>query len=114
MPDFTIPQGDLRPAITQTLTDANGPINLTSAAGVAFRATRADGYTFGGACSVTSPAMGVVAYVPQAGVPAVGETPATPGDTDEPGIYQCEFVIEWSEGVYQTVPNHRVATLEIR
>lgn len=103
MADFTIGQGDRRPVLTATLTQAGEPLDLTGASGVVFRGVLQDGTTaFTGSCTVTSAADGEVSYTWGA------------NDTATAGLYLCEFVITWSTGVTQTIPTHRQATLLVK
>jgi hypothetical protein len=102
MADFSIGQGDRRPILTATLTQAGEPLNLTGASGVVFRGRLQDGTTaFTGSCTITGASTGDVSYTWGA------------SDTATPGLYICEFVITWSTGVTQAIPTHRRATLLI-
>ena len=111
MADFSIGQGDQRPVLTATLTQAGEPLDLTSAVSVAFRGRLQDGTTaFSGTCTITGASTGDVSYT--WGV----------NDTAVPGTYIIEFVVTWVAAVVgppavaakvQTIPTHRRATLLI-
>lgn len=92
MADFAIKRGDRRPIMEMTLTDEDGPINLTGAVSVLllmkFGATLVSG-----ACNVISPTTGEITYTWAAG------NTATVGD------YDAEIEITWATGIVETVPN---------
>lgn len=103
MADFYIGQGARRPVLGATLTDANGPVNLTSASSITFRGRLMDGTTtFSGSAVADAPAAGHVTYSWGA------------NDTATPGTYMVEFSVTWSTGITQTFPTDRVMTLEVR
>lgn len=101
MPDFTIKEGDLLPPIEATLSDRDGPINLTGAT-VELVAENDDRTTTitGAAAIVGDPTAGAVRYDPVA------------GETDVPGYYDLEFKVT-KGGKPIHVPNDRYFRLLI-
>jgi hypothetical protein len=99
MADFTIKRGDRRPILEATLTDEDGPIDLTSAASVKLL-LKSGATTVDGACVVVSAVAGTVSYT-------WGAT-----DTLIVGAYDAEFEITWSTGIVETVPNDSYFSVE--
>lgn len=96
--DRTIKAGDTWPPFTDTLTDKDGPIDLTNADTVSFALVPVEGGTaYSGAATVTDAETGAVEYLPP------------PEQTSTPGLYRCGWVIDWGKDVgkdrIQTVPN---------
>lgn len=89
---FTIKQHDNYPDLVLTLSDQNGPINLTSATGVKL-ILKFGTTSIIGAMTKTDAANGVVTYT-------WGE-----GSTDLAGTYRGEVEITWATGKIETVPN---------
>ena len=90
-------QGDTRPAIVCTITDdtTNAPVNITGATIVLkFRAAGATTLTTTVTGAITSGPNGVVAFYP-ASAPAMLQ--------GEPGDYEGEIEITFSDGQIQTV-----------
>lgn len=89
----TVKQYDTYPPLSATLTDSNGPINLSTATSVEFvmvgnkTATKVTG-----ACAITNATQGQVKYQ------------WATNDLATPDTYQVEFAIHWASGV-QKVPN---------
>lgn len=100
---MTIKQGDTYPPVRATLTDYSGTaIDLTDAT-VTFRMVDANGNTViaAGACTITNAATGEVQYQ------------WAEADTDTPGRFRAEFVVEFSGGAIATVPNSNYIIVEI-
>lgn len=93
----TIKQGDTYPALTLTLADSEGPIDLTNATTVRFvmkgQTSATISPTGGGTCTVVEAAHGTVSYAWQS------------ADTQTPDTYGVEALITWTGGGKQTVPN---------
>ncbi len=88
-------QGDLSPRLVAELTDRNGKPVPVSGADVQFKMKLkgADALTIDAPGGVLDGAAGLVYYDLQA------------GDTDVPGVYDCEFRIVYSDGRPETFPN---------
>lgn len=94
MPDFTLKQHDTWPPLDAALVDANGPINLTTAASVKLILKTASGSTqIIGTCSIVSAVAGTVRYLWQT------------SDTASVNTFNAEFEITWNDGKIETVPN---------
>jgi hypothetical protein len=96
LPDLTIKQHDTFPPLQATLSDENGPIDLTNANAVLFimKGTKSTGAVLvTGACTYIDRPNGVVQYA------------WATGDTAVPDTYDIEFQITWSSGGIQTIPN---------
>lgn len=94
---FYIGQGDRVSSILRTLTTGTGgtAIDLTSATGVEFQmADEAGNLVASGACTIVTAASGIVRYDWAA------------GDTDTAGRFLASFIITYTGGLKQTVPNH--------
>lgn len=92
IPDFSIKQHDTWPPLQATLTDQDGPINLTNATAVRL-IMKGSTVTVTGGCTVVDPVNGVVSYAWAVGDLAVADN------------YQVEFEITWNTGTIETVPN---------
>lgn len=92
MADLTIKTFDTYPPLVATLTDQNGPIDLTEATSVVVVLKGQSGATITGQCTITDAAQGVVSYQWE------------DGDTDNADTYQVEWMITWPSGI-QKVPN---------
>ena len=100
--DFSLKQDDTWPPLNATLSDANGPINLTTATSVTFiMKPTGGGSPITGTCTIVSAAAGTVRYV------------WVTGNTTVAGTYQAEFEILWADGKIGTVPNEGYFTVEI-
>lgn len=99
---FSLTQGDTLPALTASLTDANGAINLTGAT-VQLRIRAIDGTTvLTKSATIDSPATaGKVRYAWVA------------GDTDAPGTFFAEWRVIYTAGVL-TVPNESPILIRTR
>lgn len=95
MTDFLIPKGDTLPLLTATLSDANGPINLTVATGVKFqmRLPGASTLKVNANATVVNPTAGQVSYT-WAGA-----------DTDTTGLYVGWFLITFPGPKTMEAPN---------
>ena len=92
MATYTIKQNDNYPDLQLTLSDKNGPINLTSATAVKL-ILKFGTTSVVGAMTKTDAANGVVTYTWAAGSTAVA------------GTYKGEVEITWATGKIETVPN---------
>lgn len=102
MANFSLKQDDTWPAINATLSDANGPINLTTATTVKILLKPTGGGTLiQGTCTIVNAAAGTVRYQ------------WVTGDTVAAGTYNGEFEITWADGKIGTVPNEGYFTVEI-
>ena len=95
MADFTFKQGDLEPSLAVSLVGATGfPVDVSAATDVRFRMgntlTRVE--LFSRIVTIEDPVTGQLVYDWQA------------GDTDVPGVYYGEFVVNWALGRPQTYP----------
>lgn len=102
-------QGDRRPPLIRTLTDADGnPISLALAAAVRFHMWRAstnralvlDAAATPDPDQVTNPGKVSYSWVT--------------GDTGAPGVYFAEWEVDWGAGIKETYPNHEDLTVEIK
>lgn len=99
---MTMKQHDTYPPLTATLTDLNGPINLTTATSVKLiLRDDADAVTVSGTCTIVSAAAGTVSYT------------WITGNTDQVGSYKGEFEITWATGKIETVPNDSYFTFAV-
>ena len=102
MANFSLKQNDTWPALNATLSDVNGPINLTTATTVKIIIKpTGGGSAITGTCTIVSAAAGTVRYS------------WVSGDTALAGTYQGEFEITWADGKIGTVPNEGYFSLEI-
>ena len=103
MADFTIKQHDTWPALSATLSDQSGLINLTTATTVKLILKTASGSaTITGTCAIDDAVNGEVSYA------------WVSPDTDTVNSYNGEFEITWSNGKVTTVPNDTYFTVEIK
>jgi hypothetical protein len=98
MDPFVIKQNDTMPYLEATLSDDNGPVDLTGASvKLAMKPLARCGQTsalkFKKAGVVVTPASGVVRY--QWGA----------GDTDTAGNFQAEFEVTFADGGVRTFPS---------
>lgn len=107
--DFVIKEGDTLPVLLVTLKDG---------AAVAIDVSGADGITF--RMRAVNPAAAVAVYkVNRAadlntdGVDGKVKIALTSDDTDSPGVYQGEFVIDWGGGDQQTVPSDGYLAIQV-
>lgn len=103
---FYIKNGDTAPAYVADLVDdvdsTPAAINLTDATSVTFKmrlASTTGAPAVDSEATITTAASGRVTYEWQA------------GDTDEPGEYEVEFEIAWTDGTIETVPNNGYASV---
>jgi DUF4097 and DUF4098 domain-containing protein YvlB len=104
MADFTLKQGDTWPPLQATLSDENGPLNLTGATvSLDLKATNGGAVlALAGSTTILAPATnGAVSY--QWAV----------GDTATVGTYSGEFEITWPNGTVTTVPSATYFTVTI-
>lgn len=100
MADFTIAQGDTLPAVTATLSDANGPVDLTGAS-VTFSLTLGNVAVIADrACTITDATAGQVSVAWQ------------PGDTLDYGNAFAQFKATWADG-RRSFPNNRMLDFAI-
>jgi hypothetical protein len=102
MADYVVKRHDTFPALKATLSDENGPINLTSATRVKFIAastTTSTPLVIEGECTIEEATGGVVAY------------PWAVGDLATAGTYNVEFQITWAGGGIESVPNTGYKTM---
>lgn len=92
MPDRTFKAHDLFPPLEATLSDENGPIDLSTATSVKLL-MKSGSTNVTGRCTVVDAANGRVRY------------DWIRGDTDTIGTYQVEFEITWPTALPETVPN---------
>lgn len=95
MSTFDIKQNDRRPYLEIAFEDSTGTaVDLTGVLGVYFsmRAIGGSVKVNRQSCTVTSAADGEAEYR------------WASGDTDTSGVYEGEFEIEWTSGVYETHP----------
>lgn len=95
MSDFAWKQNDTWPPLPAQLSDANGPVDLTTAVTVTLHLkSQGAGTTLGGGvCVITDAAAGRVTYTP------------TTADTDVVTQYNGEFEVDWGGGKTSTFPN---------
>jgi hypothetical protein len=86
MADIYMTQGNRLPAIVATLMDDNGPVNLSSAAGVKFVMSRNGTQKVATACTIISAAEGEVQYDWAA------------ADVDTPGQFIAQFEVTIGSG----------------
>ncbi len=91
---FVIRQGDQLPALTATLYDAVGVIDLSTASNVHFHLKRDGSTALDGVGVIVNALGGQVRYDWAA------------GDTAVAGHYEGEFLVNWASGKPQRVPNN--------
>jgi len=91
---ITIKQHDLYPPLQFTLSDANGPVDLSTAESITLLmksgGTVVDGTCTADADQVTNKGVATYTWVS--------------GDTDTAGTYDVEFEVAWPDGI-ETFPN---------
>jgi hypothetical protein len=97
---LVLKQNDTFPPVEATLTDEDGPINLTEATSVKFIAKSAT-HVIEGNCTIIKATEGVVTYL------------WASKDTENPGVYRVEYKIIWKSGGIQSVPNQSYDEIEI-
>jgi hypothetical protein len=88
--------GDTFPAISGTISDANGPVNIFAASSIRFIAKTGSTVIAGAATKIddnTVPLRGKWSY-------SWG-----PSDLLAAGTYTCELEVTWSTGVIETFPS---------
>lgn len=101
MADLTIKRHDTWPPLGATLSDENGPIDLTTASQVLVL-LKSSSFLVDGTCTIDTPKTnGHVTYAWVA------------GDTANSGTYEAEFQIDWGSGRIETVPNDSYDTVTI-
>lgn len=99
MADLTIKRGDTWPPVDASLSDQNGPINLTTATEVRMLLKTKSGSTsYSRVCEITGPLAGWVRYAWTSG-------DASTGPTSVANTFNAEWEIEWADGTITTVPN---------
>ena len=99
---LTVKKGDRFPFLETVLKNAEGPIDLTTAASVKVILKNAkSGAVIEGLCTFPVPASGNTIYKWQA------------GDTSVPGEYEVEYLITWPEGLPERVPNEGTLMIKI-
>jgi hypothetical protein len=94
MPDIAMKVGDLRPIVQATISDSNGPVNLTGATVQFLMTPRGTGTPkVNSAATIVSPTAGTVSYS------------WSTTDTDTPGAYYAEFRAAMGDGTKCTFPN---------
>lgn len=93
MADYTIKAYSTWPPLSAVLSDANGPIDLSTATSVTLFLEGTLGGLITGPCTITDATAGTVQF------------PWAAGDTDVADTYELEFKIIWSAGGDQRVPN---------
>ncbi len=99
--DFFIKQGDLVPALAETLEDEQFlPVDLT-AASVRFKMRKID------AATLVTNAAGSILQVGDGSDGSKGDVSYSwsAGDTDEAGLYQGEWEVTFTGGSVETFPN---------
>jgi hypothetical protein len=103
MPDLTLKTGDTFPPLVTTLEENGGPLDLTGADTVTMRMASGQTSLTDLECDVVGdPTNGIVEYVWQA------------GDTDVPGTYKVDFLIDFGTGQLQSAPNDSEKEIVIR
>ena len=100
MSSLTIKQGSTYPPLQVTLSDENGPINLTTAVSVEL-AMKGTSTLVTGSCVITSPTTGQITY-------NWGATDLNVIDT-----YNVEFQITWPSSKFQFVPNSGYDSIQV-
>lgn len=99
MADFDIKRGDSWPPLDATLSDQDGPINLTTASSVKLLfKTLTGSTTYTRTCTIISAAAGQVRY-------AWTLADAATGPTSVVNSFNLEWEITWSDSTITTVPN---------
>lgn len=106
MADFSLKQNDTWPPLEATLTDQDGPIDLSAALGVRLLLKgqrRTSPAIVAGLCTILDPKTdGNVVYN------------WVPADTAVADLFNAEFEITWSDGSVQSVPNDRYFFVDIK
>lgn len=93
---FYLKQNDTAPSLEAVLTDSKGKARtLSNAASVKFHmaSERGDVVVSNGACAIVNAGRGIVSYAWQS------------GDTANPGTYNAEFQVQYTNGQVETFPN---------
>lgn len=103
MADLVIKQNDTYPPLQAQLSDASGPVNLTTADSVVLnlKAKGAGAIIGGGPCTITVPAEGRVTYA------------WTLADTGAVTVFDGEFQVNWGAGAVTTFPNNGYFEVQI-
>lgn len=110
MTDFTLKQGDLRPALLATFTDATGArVNLTGATVILYIRRSATGDLLLAKPSTVAPDQ-----TPEGGTRGDVSYSWAAGETDVPGEYVAEWVVTFADGTIQTFPTEGAISLSIR
>jgi hypothetical protein len=97
---YTIKQDDTYPALVATLSDANGPVDVTNATSIRLLLKGATAAVSGVMTKVTASA-GIVSYDWQA------------ADTAVPGDYKGEIEVTWPGPKVETFPNDSYFTVTV-
>jgi hypothetical protein len=103
--DFSIKRGDTLPALTGTVSDENGAVDISEAA-----AARLHLHDVAGAPDA-APALDVAVTIDddgEVGTRGTWHYDWQDGDTDTPGVYYAEIEVTWGSGgsaQVQTFPN---------
>lgn len=100
MADIYLKHKDRLPKLRATLSDANGPVDLTGATVKVWWRLQSGGTEKSGTCTIVDAANGVVEYAWAA------------GDTDTAGDYYVEFVATFGIAT-MTFPNDGYLTMSI-
>lgn len=101
--NWTMKQNDTWPPLPAQLSDASGPVDLTTAVGVTLHLKSQGSGTVvgGGACAITDAVAGRITYT------------FTTADTDTVTLFDAEFEVDWGGGAISTFPNADYFTVQI-
>lgn len=104
MADLTIKQNDTWPPLEATLSDQDGPVNLTTASTILLllKPALTPLTIFQGVCEVVSAVDGKIRYVWDEPDTAIADT------------YAGEFEVTWTDSTITTFPNAGYFSLEIQ
>lgn len=107
MADLTLKAHDTWPPVRFTLSDANGPVDLSTATTVKMILK---GTANTGAVTITGTC---VPDPDQTANKGKGSYTWATGDTDNPDTYNAEFEVTWGDGTIETFPNDGYKTVLI-
>jgi DNA-binding beta-propeller fold protein YncE len=103
MSDLILKTGDTFPPLVTTLEENGSPLDLTGADSVTMRMSSGNVSLTDLACDVVGdPTNGIVEYDWE------------PGDTDTPGTYKVDFLIDFGSDNLQSAPNDSEKEIVIR